>query len=220
VRTNEPDQPDPTQPEFGPWGPNTTQLNPNLDPGGPTGPKIGFKLGSFGFIKHILGLKPNLRPTRTNWTRSSILRTNPTRLNPNFGSQIRFKWVEFGQTDSWFLTFTHALKKLFIGQGMDSKSVQYLCNRQWHYSHHLDRTHSIYKRTKISSLEINIFDLKVMVKSYLDFFFWNLASPFRVTAAQYKTNQPKKAELAWPVTRYDTEFQNEKDSKITFHHHF
>ena len=43
VWPNEPDQPDPTQPEFGPWGPNPTQLNPNLDPGGQTRPKIGFK---------------------------------------------------------------------------------------------------------------------------------------------------------------------------------
>ena len=46
VRPNEPDQPNPTQPEFGAWGPNPTRLNPNLDPGGPTRPKIGFKSGS------------------------------------------------------------------------------------------------------------------------------------------------------------------------------
>ena len=62
VRPNEPDQPDPTQPEFGPWGPNPTRLNPNLDPGGPTRPEIGFKSGSFGFIKYIIGLNPNLNP--------------------------------------------------------------------------------------------------------------------------------------------------------------
>ena len=57
VRPNEPDQPDPTQPEFGPWGPN-----PNLDPGGPTRPEIGLKLGSFGVIKYIIGLNSNLNP--------------------------------------------------------------------------------------------------------------------------------------------------------------
>ena len=62
VPPNESDQPDPTQPKFGSWGPNPTQLNPNLDPGGPTRPKIGFKLGSFGFIKYIIGLYPNLNP--------------------------------------------------------------------------------------------------------------------------------------------------------------
>ena len=59
VRPSEPVQPDPTQPEFGPQGPNPTQLNPNLDPGSPTQPEIGFKLGSFGFIKYIAGLNPN-----------------------------------------------------------------------------------------------------------------------------------------------------------------
>lgn len=37
VDLNEPDQP-----EFEPWGPNPTWLNPNLDPGGPIQPKIGF----------------------------------------------------------------------------------------------------------------------------------------------------------------------------------
>jgi hypothetical protein len=60
VQPNEPDQPDPTQ--FGPWGPNPTWLNPNLDPGDPTRPEIGFKLGSFGFIKYIIELNPNLNP--------------------------------------------------------------------------------------------------------------------------------------------------------------
>ena len=59
VRPSEPDQPVPTQPEFEPWGPNPTQLNPNLDPGSPTQPEIEFKLGSFGFIKYIAGLNPN-----------------------------------------------------------------------------------------------------------------------------------------------------------------
>jgi hypothetical protein len=44
VQPNEPNQPDPTQPEFGPWGPNPTRLNANLDPGAPTRPEIGFKL--------------------------------------------------------------------------------------------------------------------------------------------------------------------------------
>ena len=62
MQPNEPDQPHPTQPEFGPWGPNPTRLNPNLDAGAPTWPEIGFKLGSFGFIKYIIGLNPNLNP--------------------------------------------------------------------------------------------------------------------------------------------------------------
>ena len=41
---------------------NPTRLSPNLDPGGPTQPKIGFKSGSFGFIKYIIVLNPNLNP--------------------------------------------------------------------------------------------------------------------------------------------------------------
>ena len=58
---------DPTQPEFGPWGPNPTRLNPNLDPWVPTRPKIEFKSGSFGFIKYIhyrveSEFEPFLRP--------------------------------------------------------------------------------------------------------------------------------------------------------------
>ena len=50
---------------------NPTRLSPNLDPedptqiwtlGDPTRPKMGFKLGSFRFIKYIIGLNPNLNP--------------------------------------------------------------------------------------------------------------------------------------------------------------
>ena len=41
---------------------NPTRVSSNLDPGGPTQPKIGFKLGSIGFIKYIVGLNLNLNP--------------------------------------------------------------------------------------------------------------------------------------------------------------
>ena len=57
---NEPDQPDRLSPNLDP-GLNPTQLILNLDPGSPTWPEIGFKLGcSFGFNKYIIGLNPNL----------------------------------------------------------------------------------------------------------------------------------------------------------------
>ena len=53
-----------------------------------------------------------------------------------------------------------------------------------------DPTHqlqnSFYRWSKISSLEITIFYLKRIVKSGLDFLFWNSPSPFRVAAAQCK----------------------------------
>ena len=88
-------QPSPTQPQFGPWGPNLTQ----------NWFQIGSKLGSFGFIKYIIGLNPNLKPI---WGQPNpigpvffTLRTNLTQLNPNFGYQIGFnpkKRVGFGRT--------------------------------------------------------------------------------------------------------------------------
>ena len=90
-------QPDPTQPEFGPWGPN-----PNLDPGGPTRPKNEFKLGPFGFIKYIIGLDPNLNPIRVKSDQfRPFFLTLRANSNPNFGSEIRFnpkKRVWFGRT--------------------------------------------------------------------------------------------------------------------------
>ena len=71
VQPNEPDQ---TQPEFGPWG--------------PTQPELGFKLGSFGFIKYIIGLNPNLS---FGWIQIwTLIEANLTRLDP---TQPEF-WVQ------------------------------------------------------------------------------------------------------------------------------
>ena len=71
VQSNEPDQ---TQPKFGLWG--------------PTRPKIGFKLGSFGFIKYIIGLNPNLS---FGWIQIwTLIEANLTRLDP---TQPKF-WVQ------------------------------------------------------------------------------------------------------------------------------
>ena len=39
-----------------------TQRDPNLNPGGPTGPKIGFISVSIEFIKYTTGLNPILNP--------------------------------------------------------------------------------------------------------------------------------------------------------------
>ena len=41
-----------------------------------------------------------------------------------------------------------------------------------------------------------------MVKRGLEFCIWNSPSPFKVAAAQYKKNLPRKGELAWQVSRY------------------
>ena len=94
MRPNEPDQPDPTQPKFGPCGPNPTRLNPNLDPWGPTRPEIGVKSGSFGFIKYIKGLNPNLNP----------FRGQPDPIGPVFGSwgPTRPVWTrKLGPKSGW-----------------------------------------------------------------------------------------------------------------------
>jgi hypothetical protein len=52
------------------------------------------------------------------------------------------------------------------------------------------------KETKISGLETNIFELKMMVKSGLFYFEILLFSPFRVAAAKCKKICPDK--LNWP----------------------
>ena len=73
VQPNEPDQPDPTQPYFGPLGHSWT-------------------LVQIRFIKCIIGLIPNLNPlrsTRPDWTCIWILRANPTRFNLKIGPKIR-----------------------------------------------------------------------------------------------------------------------------------
>ena len=61
---------------------------------------------------------------------------------------------------------------------------------------------SFYKWTKISSHEIDIFGLKVVVKSGLGKIILNFTEPLQSAAAQCKKNLPGKAELAWQVTRY------------------
>ena len=87
---------------------NQTRLGPNLDPGGPTQPEIGFKLSSFRFIKYIVGLNPNLNPI---WGQPDLIGpvfwpwgpTPPDPTQPEFGSKIGFnpkKRVGFGQTSS------------------------------------------------------------------------------------------------------------------------
>jgi len=96
--------PNPTRlsPNLDSGGP--TQLNPNLDPGDSTRPEIGFILGSFGFIKYIIGLKPYLNPICGQPDPIEPVfypRDHPDPTQPNFGSQIGFnskKWVGFGRT--------------------------------------------------------------------------------------------------------------------------
>ena len=64
------------------------------------------------------------------------------------------------------------------------------------------RTHSMYKWTKISSLEIDIFDLKMMVKCGLEFFLKKFSAPLQSCCCPVQKYLPRMAELAWQLSRY------------------
>jgi hypothetical protein len=53
---------------------------------------------------------------------------------------------------------------------------------------------SFNKWTKISSLEIDIFDLKMMMKSGLEFFILKFTEPLQSCCCPVQTNLPRKAE--------------------------
>ena len=67
--------------------------------------------------------------------------------------------------------------------------------KYWHYTHHPIRT-------TLLTLEMTIFGLKMIVKSGLEFFYfvieWGLSELLLPSAK----NRPRKAELAWQVSRY------------------
>ena len=127
MQPNELDQSDPTQPKFGPWGPNPT--------------RNWVELGSFKFIKYIIGLNPNLIPI---WDQLDpigpvflILKANPTQFNPTFGFKIGFypkKQDGLGHTTLnminvedwwlWVLTLFLPLLWLFI----ESTHIQLSCD--------------------------------------------------------------------------------------------
>ena len=52
------------------------------------------------------------------------------------------------------------------------------------------------------SLEIDIFEVKMMVKSGLDFFILKFTEPLQSCCCPVQKNLPRKAELAWQVSRY------------------
>jgi hypothetical protein len=62
------------------------------------------------------------------------------------------------------------------------------------------RTLSFNKWIKISSLEITIFDLRI--KSGLEFFVLKFTEPLQSCCCPVQKNLPRKAELAWQVSRY------------------
>ena len=78
---------------------------------------------------------------------------------------------------------------------------------------------SFNKWTKIMSLEIDIIDLKMMVKSGLEFFILKFTEPLQSCCCPVQKNLPRKAELAWQAIQQISlnfrEFQN-KNSRPLF----
>ena len=74
MRSNQPDQPNPNLTHILTLGANLIRLNPILDLEGTTRPENGL-----GLYRVEPKFEPFLRLTRPNWTRSWILRANPTR---------------------------------------------------------------------------------------------------------------------------------------------
>ena len=54
----------------------------------------------------------------------------------------------------------------------------------------------------MSSLEIEIFDLKMMVKSGLEFFILKFTETLQSCCCPVQKHLPREAELAWQVSRY------------------
>ena len=58
------------------------------------------------------------------------------------------------------------------------------------------------KWTKISGLETNIFGLKMMVRSGLEFFISKFYQPLQSCCCPVQKKLPRKAELAWQLSKY------------------
>ena len=84
------------------------------------------------------------------------------------------------------------LEPLAIGR------IHYWC--QWPSAHTSEN--SFNKWTKISSLGIDIFDLKMMVKSGLEFFILKFTKLLQSCSCTGQKTLPRKAELARQVSRY------------------
>jgi hypothetical protein len=75
--------------------------------------------------------------------------------------------------------------------------------------------------TKIVTLEIAIFGLKMIVKSGLEFFILKFNEPLQGCCRSGQKNLLRRAELAWLVSRYIkglVKFKNKENNSTTFHH--
>ena len=66
------------------------------------------------------------------------------------------------------------------------------------------------KWSKISDLETNIFGLKMMMKSGLEFFILKFYQPLQSCCCPVQKSLPRKAELAWQVSRYLFKIKNSR----------
>ena len=121
--------------------------------------------------------------------------------------QCLFNYIEF----SWVRTFLLIVVIKYLKKYIE-------CTRQTNDCH--ISQDSFYKWTKISSLEIDIFGLKMMVKSGLEFFILKFTEPLQRCLLTCQANSAFLGKFFCTATLKGLgEFQN-KNFQTTFHHHF
>ena len=81
-------------------------------------------------------------------------------------------------------------------------TTQFQLDRQQQYVVSHTTQNSQNKWTTISDIETNIFELKMMVKSGLEFFILKFYQPLQSCCCPVQKYLPRRAELAWQVSRY------------------
>ena len=108
LQPKEPNQPDPTQSEFWPWGPNPTK----------EWVQIGFIWVYWIHYRVETEFEPYFRPTRPHWTHFFTLRANPTWLNPNI-------WVQnYVQSEKTGWVWPHYTWQPVIGMAVSGFKIQ------------------------------------------------------------------------------------------------
>ena len=128
--------------------------------------------------------KATQHPAQQLKPRTSIFLHRRTRVRRNT-DQLQFSNCK-NQSFSIYFTCSIVLK-FFIVDNLDSEHTIQNSFNKW---------------SKISSHEIDIFGLKVVVKSGLGKIILNFTEPLQSCCCPVQKNLPRKAELAWQVSRY------------------
>ena len=107
----------------------------------------------------------------------------------------------FTQNCQFLLHESLEIKQLDKNKNVFSE-IAYLIVKFEETMHKHTSQNSFNKWTKISSLEITIFDLKMKVKSGLEFFILKFTKPLQSCCCPVQKNLLRKAELARQVSRY------------------